>query len=445
MENMKRKAEGIKPRKVKQRESWQKKIQLLDFAFQPIINIGTGKVFAVEALIRNHEAAGFPSIDALFDSAFKEHFLFQLDILLREKAMLKFQSIPFYPTIKLFYNYDPRTMLEDDYQPFTTEQLLKRYRIKEDMFCFEISEKYRIYNFHLFNDICDNFRRDGIKIAIDDFGSGFSGLELFYHTQPHYLKFDRFLIQDIHKCIKKKIICSQLISLANMLNALTIAEGVETEEELAFCRELGFHLVQGYYLQKPQIDPQRIGNQNPEAVASILKGSQKNSTDSGMVEKEVVRMDSIQLSDDFRTLFEKFHEKNIYNFLVVLDHHRMPVGIIHEKQIKSYVYSPYGKDLLVNKSIFISIRDFVTPCPTIDIHTPQDKILEIFVNYPDCEGVIITKNLEYYGFLSAVSLLNIIHEKNTKHAAKRSPLTKLPGNQRIENSSKIRKIPQTPK
>ena len=65
-------------------ERWQKLIEVADFAFQPIVNIYTGRLYAVEALIRNYEAADFNTIDAVFDTAFSEKVLYSVDIKLRE-------------------------------------------------------------------------------------------------------------------------------------------------------------------------------------------------------------------------------------------------------------------------------------------------------------------------------------------------------------------------
>lgn len=68
-------------------EKWQKLIEVADFAFQPIVNIYTGKLYAVEALIRNYEPAGFTTIDCIFDTAYSEKTLYAIDVILREKAI----------------------------------------------------------------------------------------------------------------------------------------------------------------------------------------------------------------------------------------------------------------------------------------------------------------------------------------------------------------------
>lgn len=97
-------------------EKWQKLIEVADFAFQPIVNIYTGKLYAVEALIRNYEGAGFTTIDSIFDTAFSEKTLYPLDVHLREKAIHKFSQLPFAKNIKLFFNLDNRITMMPDFK-----------------------------------------------------------------------------------------------------------------------------------------------------------------------------------------------------------------------------------------------------------------------------------------------------------------------------------------
>ena len=84
--------------------NWNQIIDELDYAFQPIIHSHTGKIFAIEALIRNvQNISGLNSIDDLFNYAFNSNYLYELDLQLREKAIKKFSEIPI-TNLKLFYN-----------------------------------------------------------------------------------------------------------------------------------------------------------------------------------------------------------------------------------------------------------------------------------------------------------------------------------------------------
>ena len=88
--------------------NWTEIVNKLDYAFQPIIYSYTGKIYAVEALLRNvQDIAGLETIDDLFDLAFNNDYLYELDLQLREKAISKFSEIKI-NNLKLFYNLDNR-------------------------------------------------------------------------------------------------------------------------------------------------------------------------------------------------------------------------------------------------------------------------------------------------------------------------------------------------
>jgi diguanylate cyclase (GGDEF)-like protein len=407
---------------------WTGIIDSIDYAFQNIVNTATGHTFAVEALLRNYERSGFATPLNLFDEAYEDRLLFDVDIALREKAIDKFKRISDHEKMKLFYNYDPRILEMEDYRIDDTENLLKDHSLKHDQICLEINEKYRIDSLNSLNLFINNIKENGIKIALDDFGSGFAGFELFYYSDPDFLKFDRFLITGIDRDIRKKSFCSHIVNLCRILGVAVIAEGIETAQEFGICKEIGIDLVQGFFISQPQTDISKISYDN-RTVKNISENEKRSiQSDSDLISNTIIILETINIDDNIKIIFEKFHDSLYYNFFPVLDSFGCPLGIIHERNIKKYVYSPYGKELLSNKSFTKNINKFITKIPIIDINTPQDRILEIFVNNPESEGVIITKNLKYFGFLNAKSLLNILNERNLSYAREINPLTKLPGN-----------------
>ena len=411
-------------------KNWIEKIEILDYAFQPIVNPYAGSIYGVEALLRNTEKLGYKEISEFFDDAYSQGVLFNVDIMLREKAISKFIKIPFCNKIKLFYNYDPRILEMNDYKNGFTENILQKYNLDSQNICFEINEKYQILKIDNLRNFINGLKERNIKVALDDFGAGFSGLELFYHSDPDFIKFDRFLISGIDNDIKKKSFCSHIISLCKLFGIIVIAEGVETLAEFYTCKDIGFDLIQGFFIQRPQIEVAslQLSNDNIKNLISRRKNISKNEE---MINNEMIVLDTISVDDNIKIIFEKFHENLNYNFFPVVDSNNYPMGILHEKKIKSYVYSPYGKELLYNKSFNKSISKFLSFCPVADINTSQEAFLEIFVNNPESQGILITKEMKYVGFLNAKSLLNMINLKNLSYAREINPLTKLPGNMMI--------------
>lgn len=412
--------------------AWLEKVSRVDFALQPIINPANGFCFGVEALIREINPIGFAHPHELFDAACHDGVLFLVDVALREKAITKFKQLPFHDRLILFYNYDPRILEMPDYRPGVTERLMANFDLSPGQICFEINEKYPIESHDVLAQFVLNMKSRGIRIALDDFGSGFAGMELFYHSDPGFLKFDRFLISRINTDTRKKNICAHLLALCRVQGVTTIAEGIECEAEARVCKDIGFDLLQGFFIAHPTTNAAQI-LQSYAATRSIFSAvGQKRPTDAELIRREILPIETIGIDDDVRTLLEKFHDEQDYNFFPVLDGARAPLGIVHERDIKQYVYSPYGRELLSNKSVTPGLRSFVSHCPVTDIHTPQDKILEIYLAHPGAEGVIIVQDGVYFGFLNAKSLLNVVHEKNLAAARDMNPLTRLPGNTVIQ-------------
>ncbi len=251
-------------------KQWYEYLETLDIAFQPILNIHTGKTYAVEALLRNYQEIGFKSIFSLFDQAYKENILYSFDIELRKKALKKFTQIDDFKNIKLFYNLDNRLFEMPNFTQGNTIKILKEYGIKKGNLCFEISERHEISNSCNMEKILEHYKSSNFCIAIDDFGVGHSGYKLLYDSVPNIIKIDRFFITDIQKDIKKKLMVRNITHLAIQLGIKVVAEGVETQDELLTCKDIGCHLVQGYLIQKPTTDTDKILKKYP-AMADLIR------------------------------------------------------------------------------------------------------------------------------------------------------------------------------
>jgi len=412
---------------------WQRRIEVVDFAFQPIISPFSGANFAVEALLRNFEEAGFESIFELFDTAHNEGVLFDVDLELRKKAIRKFKKIKKWKKLKLFYNYDVRIPASPTFKKGATGPILDDFNIDPAMFCFEISERHNYEAEGQIDNIFENTRTSGCRIALDDFGAGFANFELFYHSEPDYIKLDRFLVQDIHKDIRKKKYCTSLINLAHFFGITIIAEGVETKKEFLAVKEIGADLVQGYYVQKPTQNVEELENIYGHILYVIQKDKRLTPEDSYLISNEIKKLEVVSVNDMAYEVLEKMHKNSEVGIVPVVDPNNVPIGIISERTLKKYLYLPYGKELLANKSLTSGLKEFINNCPVSDINTKLEQVLEIFVGNESSEGIIITKDLKYEGFMTAQSLLSTLNEKNLAFARDMNPLTKLPGNNLIND------------
>lgn len=411
---------------------WQKRLDCLEHAFQPIVNPLSGSIFAVECLLRGHEKAGFSDIFEVFDTAHNEGLLLDIDLKLRQKAIKKFSSIQNSKKIKLFYNFDVRITNMCDYTTDTSQNILAGFGLDPGVFCFEISERYHTKSGQI-DCLFNNAKSSGCQIAIDDFGSGFANFELFYFSEPDYLKIDRFLITNIDKEVKKRKFCNHITNLAHFFGISVIAEGVETEKEFLTCRDMGVDLIQGYFIQKPVLDVDKLQTKYEEVDNLFKTNKRKITEDSQLINQQMIQLSPIKSNGSMEELLDKISENTENPVVPVVDNSGIPVGIISESNLKKYLYKPFGKDLLFNKSHTPSITKFINKCPTVEITVPLEQMLEIYVANSDADGVIITHELKYHGFMTAQSLLNTLNDKNLAYARDMNPLTKLPGNNLINS------------
>ena len=115
---------------------------------------------------------------------------------------------------------------------------------------------------HLVN-IFDEYQRFGFKTAIDDFGSGFAGLNLLADYQPDIIKIDMGLVRDIDTAPSKQAIVKGIVAICTELGIKVLAEGIETKAERDFLYAQGIHLMQGYLFCKPAF--QAIGQIDPDS------------------------------------------------------------------------------------------------------------------------------------------------------------------------------------
>lgn len=228
--------------------------QALDFsfsmAFQPIVNVRTGQPFAFEALVRGVDGAGAGSVLSRVDDKTRYAFdqkcrvtAIQLASKLYDPASSEMLSINFMPNAV----YEPRACIR------MTLATAEQYKFPLERIIFEFCENERVDPAHLLN-ILRAYRSMGFKTAIDDFGAGYSGLNLLAQFQPDLVKLDMDLIRNIDTDRAKRTVVQHTLAMLADLGIEPICEGVETWDELQVLQEFGVSLIQGYVLAKPAFE-----------------------------------------------------------------------------------------------------------------------------------------------------------------------------------------------
>lgn len=226
-----------------------KRTSALTMAFQPILNVSTGRVFAQEALVRGRQGEGALEILSMISSdnrvAFDQHCR---STAIEMAAGLDFVSEGTKLSINLLpaHNYEPYACIQK------TLAAARRVNFPLDRIIFEFPESERLEDGHLLA-LLKSYRAMGFKTAIDDFGSGYSGLSLLAKFQPDIVKIDMSLIRDIDKNRAKRSIAAHVLMLLADLGIKPICEGIETQGEFEVLRDLGVDLMQGFLFARPEL------------------------------------------------------------------------------------------------------------------------------------------------------------------------------------------------
>jgi EAL domain-containing protein (putative c-di-GMP-specific phosphodiesterase class I) len=223
-------------------------------AYQPILRMKEGTVMGFEALSRGPRGSGLDTANALFGAAEHHNLLIELDRLCRSRALLSSGRIP--STSKIFVNTLPATIRDPQFRGKSLIDFLGKAQVAPDRIVIEITEKLVIENYGLFREAMAYFTDLGMSFAVDDVGSGYSGLESIARLRPTYLKIDISLVLDVHISKVNQYMVQAIIFLGHNIGAKVVAEGIQTEEETQHLRGMGVDYGQGHFLAPPEGPPE---------------------------------------------------------------------------------------------------------------------------------------------------------------------------------------------
>jgi diguanylate cyclase (GGDEF)-like protein len=411
-------------------ETWETAFGCLRFAFQPIALSSNGNVYGYEALLRGWEEAGFFSIASVFDCAYMDGVLSELDQRLRAKALADFSAWAPAGT-KLFYNVDNRIFRSSEHSIGDTARVAGGLGLSASRIVLEISERHELEGDIGFNRVIALCRETGFRIAIDDFGSGFAGLKLLHISEPDIVKIDRHFVAGSGGEPRKAAFLEKIVDMAHLMGVLVVAEGVETEAELSVCVEAGCDMIQGFFLARPAVGESGFTPSFPALSGSKAEARRNRSKNSAIAPSSIRLIDPIYASKGFLEVLARFRKEPSLDILPVVDASSEPVGVYLERDFRQYVYSPFGIALLEHLESGTGASSFLRKAPMAASSTGLARALEIFSAMPASGGVILTHNSRYAGLLPASELLSLLAERELSEARDQNPLTRLPGNLRV--------------
>jgi EAL domain-containing protein (putative c-di-GMP-specific phosphodiesterase class I)/CheY-like chemotaxis protein len=219
--------------------------------YQPQVNLSTGQVIGVEALLRwQHPDRGLLGPDEVIPLAEQTGLIIEIGewVLRTACQQLKAWHQLGFSHLRMAVNVSS-IQLEQPTFCRNVENIISEVNLDFSCIELEITESVIVQEFshHVFHSL----KKSGIKIAIDDFGTGYSSLLYLKNFPFDTLKIDRIFVQDVPKDRDNLSLINSMLQIAKNFNLSVVAEGVETEAEYEFLRNNGCHAAQGYFMSRP--------------------------------------------------------------------------------------------------------------------------------------------------------------------------------------------------
>jgi EAL domain-containing protein (putative c-di-GMP-specific phosphodiesterase class I) len=212
-------------------------------AFQPIVDGAAKKTFGFEALMRSKEPS-LPHPGAVLDAAERLGRIEELGRVVRERTALAMATAKEAPAF--FVNLHVRDLLDDTL--LSDESALAPFA---HHVILEVTERASLEEVPDVRQRIGTLRELGFRIAVDDLGAGYAGLNSFALLEPEFVKLDMTLVRDLHLSKTKCTVVKSMVNLAKDMGTLVVGEGIECREERDTLVELGCDYLQGFFLAKP--------------------------------------------------------------------------------------------------------------------------------------------------------------------------------------------------
>lgn len=240
---------------------------ILTYVYQPIVRVSDGEIYAYEALMRSAtEEKASPLMIVKYAGLLER--LGDVEKATFINILTDIENNPTkFGNAKVFLNSIPGVTM-DEIDIHSIDDLLEH---NADKIVVEFTEEAELNDVDL-PRYKNHLEKLGIGIAIDDFGTGYSNINNLLRYMPNVVKIDRFLLTGIEKAPQKQHFVREIIKFCHDSEIMSLAEGIETTEELRTVVHMGVDLIQGYYTGKPAADPiSRIDNKIKKEISMFLQ------------------------------------------------------------------------------------------------------------------------------------------------------------------------------
>ncbi|WP_286236748.1 GGDEF domain-containing protein [Neptuniibacter halophilus] len=397
--------------------------------FQPIVDLKKNEVIGYEALIRGPAGSAMASPGALFQTAIENNLLHTLELLCRRRSLERFAELK--PGGKLFLNISASLLGTPEHTEGFTAELLQQLGISIEDIVIELSEQHPFDQHGLTLSAVEYYRNMGFQVAVDDLGTGYSGLKLWSELNPEYVKIDRHFVSYIDRDAVKREFVRAIFNISNALGCQVLAEGIERQEEVATLMELGIGIGQGFYLGYPSPDPAPVWT--PVALCESLKPQPVEQLKSSETAMALLRCaPAVAPEDPVLAVSELFFSHPEMTALPVV-RDGVPVGVVRKSDLLELFSTQYGRALYEKKPAARLLSENVLFVESKMSLVEVSRLVTEQEHSALQQDIIITEDECYLGMGNLRDLLKRLTELKIQNARYANPLTLLPGNVPINN------------
>lgn len=406
------------------------RFDLLAAVFQPVFCVVDGSLFGFEGLIRGPQRSEFESPTALFALAESCGMRTELEQAAARAIFRAFSRnrLPGY----LMVNYSAAALVDVCSVPDRAIDTLRREGIAPQNVIIELTEHNRIENVTRLATLLQPLTRSGISLALDDFGSGHSNLQLWMELRPRLVKLDRAFSNGLSSNGDKFEIVRLLKGLSESFGSQLVAEGIEEASDLAVVRDMGIPLAQGYLLGRPASTPLQQASHEAVSVITSRKISALPEAKRGIsrfrLAGELARpIPPLAPQVTNEQLRGHFREHPEWHGIAVVDGDR-PVGVVDRRGFMDRYAQPFQRELFGRRPLSCFMND--TPL-VIERRTPVESLAAVLTGDDQrylSDGFIVVDNGRYVGLATGEDLVRAVTELRVEAARYANPLTFLPGN-----------------
>lgn len=400
----------------------------LTTVFQPIFDVRTGEPYGYEALTRDQGApnAGFPvSLAETMRNAGRE---VEFNLACIRVAIATARRVGL--SGRLFVNVDPIAL--DAGTAVAIDAILGANASATDWhrLVVEVTESTRTDPATL-SDALAALRARGAAIALDDFGEGFSSLRLWSQVRPQIVKIDRHFCQGIDTDRYKQEFVRSLRRLSGRLGIVTIAEGVETREELDALAALDVRLVQGYLLGRPAAQPVRTLD------PALRRGALEAREPAERLASLCQPIAAVSPDTSTEAVFAHFEcDPTLHLLPIVLD--GVPLGLVERAALNGFLARPFRRELFGRRSVMHVLERAPLVMEDDTLISDAARLLAEKDDGTLDAGVVVTGGGRYVGVVPGRELMRAIADQQLQAARQANPLTLLPGNVAIDRETGAR-------